>query len=181
MQLVEETVIDDVALLEATIVDLEKRISDTKERIATSPRYVSLLDVLCDLEQRKQEIVKQIETATVRTPTKQLLHETQGLVTSVVNDEVRQRIRQRVRELVTEIWLLIEAKGKGLRTCHCQVFFKNGDVREFWLTTRRKGCEWSFKNNERPLYDLRKYSPKTYNQLYPKTSYGLRFSSISLN
>jgi DNA invertase Pin-like site-specific DNA recombinase len=180
VRLIEDAVIDDTALLEAGKADLEERIADTKSRIATNPRYASLLDVLCDLEQRKEEIESQMEMAAVKMPSKKVLQEAQKLIVSVDDNEARQKIRQRVRELIREIWLLIEVKGKGVRTCHCQVFFKNDNVREFWLTTRRKGCEWAFQGNTNPAYDLRKYSPESYQQAHPKTFYGLRFSPIAL-
>jgi hypothetical protein len=180
VQLMEDAVIDDTALLEAGKADLEKRIADTKSRIATNPRYASLLDVLCDLEQRKEEIEDQMEMAAVKMPSEIVLRETQKLTVSVDDNEARQKIRQRVRELIREIWLLIEVKGKGVRTCHCQVFFKNDNVREFWLTTRRIGCEWAFQGNTHPVYDLRKYSLKSYQRAHPKTFYGLHFSPIAL-
>jgi len=106
-------VIDDTALLEAGKADLEQRIADTTGRIATNPRYASLLDVLCDLEQRKQEIEEQMEMTAVKLPAQKVLQEAQKLTASVDDTEVRQKIRQRVRELVRDIWLLIEVKGKG--------------------------------------------------------------------
>jgi len=79
-----------------------------------------------------------MEMAAVKLPAQKVLQEAQKLTASVDDTEVRQKIRQRVRELIKDIWLLIEVKGKGVRTCHCQVFFKNDSVREFWINNTPK-------------------------------------------
>lgn len=159
-------VVSNLPVLEAAIAELDKRIVQTKETITRHSKFTSLLDTLIALETQKSDILDQIQAERYSTPVEATLTSAKAMTRNPKDIETRLKLRQRIAELVGSIWLLITDNGlqksSKVTYCHCQVFFKNGDSREFWLTNSRAGGEVSFENIDALTYDLRQYDSKTY-------------------
>jgi DNA invertase Pin-like site-specific DNA recombinase len=161
---------DNSHVYEAALADIDTRIAKTKQAIAKHPKFSSLLDTLVMLETRRAETVLLLDAERNKTPVQEALKDTKRLARVPEDTENRLRLRQRIAELVDSMWLLNTDNGRQKSAkivhCHCQVFFKNGDRREFRCFTRRSGGTVATSHMDEPKYDLRNYDPKTYRKAY---------------
>jgi DNA invertase Pin-like site-specific DNA recombinase len=164
--------VSNAPILEAAIAELDKRIEQAKATIRRHPNFTSLLETLVALETQRRDILEQLEAERNKTPGETALVSTRTIARDFNDSETRLRLRQRIAELVDSIWLLVTDNGlqksSKVTNVHCQVFFKNGDQREFWLINSRAGGAVSFENLGTPTYDLRQYAPKTYARVVGK-------------
>ena len=180
VQLQEGPAVDVIPILEAAIASIEKNISATAKLVEQHPKFSSLLETLVKLEIQRAELLDQLERDRNSAPSAATLDEAKRLVTGEGTDN-RRKLRQRIAELIDSIWLKLDNnRGHGsarIVRCHCQVFFKDGAKREFWVTTRRSGADFAFENSHSPTYDFRQYDSITYARHYER---GYRFSDVRI-
>lgn len=129
--------------LQGRLADVERRISEVEAAIATEAEIKPFLSVLKRLADDKATIEGEIEGEQIRlaqergSASSDLLS-VLDLLAKAKGDE-RQRLRDKLRAvmrlLISEIWVLIDELDDKprLRICVAQVFFRNGDHRQFML------------------------------------------------
>ena len=182
VQLQESPAVDAIPVLEAAIADLDKNIAATTKASEQHPKFSSLLETLVKLEIQRAELLDQLERERNSVPSAASLIEAKQLVTTSEDTDCRRKLRQRIAELIDSIWLKLDNnRGHGrarIVHCHCQVFFKDGAKREFWITTRRVAQTLPSRILVRPTYDLRQYDPTAYARHYRR---GYHFSSTKIH
>jgi hypothetical protein len=181
VQLREGLSIDAIPVLEAGIAGVDKNIAAITKAVEQHPKFSSLLDTLVKLEVQRAELLDQLERERNSAPSAATLDEAKQLVTGSEDTDSRRKLRQRIAELIDSIWLKLDNnRGHGsarIVRCHCQVFFKDGAKREFWVTTRRSGADFAFENSHSPTYDLRQYDATAYARHYTR---GYGFSDVRI-
>jgi len=182
VQLQEGPSIDVIPVLEAAIASIDKNIAATTKSVGQHPKFSSILETLVKLETQRAELLDQLERERNSVPSAATLDAAKQLATTGEDTDSRRKLRQRIAELIDSIWLKLDNnRGHGsarIVRCHCQVFFKDGTKREFWVTTRRNGTDFAFENSRSPTYDLRQYDPVAYARHYNRMGY--RFSTARM-
>jgi hypothetical protein len=160
---------DDTSALTALIdeqAEVISRITATKNRLASRERGLkvdALLDLLVDLEQQRDALNVQIDTAklNVNGHAERVLKDTRDFIEQLDSAkgadriDLRERIRGRIKALVDRIWVLMW-QGEKARHLLAQIHFCNGSVRVMHIDNQWDGR--TLKNIPMaPERDLRNY------------------------
>jgi hypothetical protein len=127
-----------IAGLAGELLELDRKIQDTKRKYEEEEGYAELLDLLKTLERKKRarsaelEKLRQEQTSNdteTLGEARSLLAMLQGCTPEELLD-LRTRLKARVRALVESIWVLIEG-GRPVKLATVQVFFHNGQSLRF--------------------------------------------------
>jgi hypothetical protein len=142
-----------IEVLTGEILEADDKIATLKARILHEKNLGTLVDVLLQLEQAKNEKVRRRDELLIAKNERSTddLKEAVSLIEVLEQQQddptLRERLRNKVRQLVSEIWMIVDATGKRgrtsirclQRTATAQVFFRSGGFRIIQISTGSEG------------------------------------------
>lgn len=182
----DETPDETLEELSGKLADTKHRIRALQARIEQDDDFISLVEVLHNLEARYKDLKTQMEFHRGRqhtSPSKELV-ETQSVIEALKHaqgdrrTDLRRRLKAHICEFIEAIYVLVYEVHGG-KAADVQVNFTSGDVKQFLVCdangydtkeeggTGIVGDAWQYPIGKlRPHQDLSRYNPKKYKRMH---------------